>query len=146
MLIDQYTPVNYRDTFSLHISSNEKPDAQQILDKLFTSSSPVILCLLRIRDLLVKPLGIETGKLKSTPLIIAADDHEAIISKDDKHLLFYVSVFIENKKENQYEVRVTTSVVYHNWLGRIYFFFIRPFHKRIVPMQMKHTFRKEQII
>ena len=57
----------------------------------------------------------------------------AIMRKDDKHLLFYVSI----AKIGNNLIDVTTVVQYHNALGKIYFFFIKPFHKMIVPRVVK---------
>lgn len=37
------------------------------------------------------------------------------------------------------ELRITTVVKYNNWLGRAYFFIIRPFHGIIVKSILKHV-------
>ena len=88
----------------------------------------------------MKPFGIEGGDiLKSEDedylkdYIIEDTENEAIMRKDDKHLLFYVSIA---KIENNL-IDVTTVVQYHNALGKVYFFFIKPFHKMIVPRVVK---------
>ncbi|WP_417189105.1 DUF2867 domain-containing protein, partial [Bacteroides sp.] len=44
-------------------------------------------------------------------------------------LLFYVSI----AKIGNDLIDITTVVQYHNALGKAYFFFIKPFHKMIVP-------------
>ena len=83
---------------------------------------------------LVKPFGIEGGDiLTSEDYIIEDTENEAIMRKDDKHLLFYVSI----AKIGNNLIDVTTVVQYHNALGKVYFFFIKPFHKMIVPRVVK---------
>jgi len=82
----------------------------------------------------VKPFGIEGGDiLTSEDYIIEDTENEAIMRKDDKHLLFYVSI----AKIGNNLIDVTTVVQYHNALGKVYFFFIKPFHKMIVPRVVK---------
>ena len=64
---------------------------------------------MKVRNILVKPLGLETGKvLKAEDCIIEDTDND-----------------------------ITTVVQYHNTLGKAYFFFIKPFHKMIVPRVAK---------
>lgn len=84
---------------------------------------------MKVRNILVKPFGLETGKvLKTEDCIIEDTENEAIMRKDDKHLLFYVSI----AKIGNDLIDITTVVQYHNALGKAYFFFIKPFHKMIV--------------
>ncbi len=57
--------------------------------------------------------------------------------KDDKHLLFYVDIFITPLETGKQMIEVTTLVKYHNWVGKAYFFCIKPFHRVIVPLVLK---------
>ena len=126
-LIDKYLPADYHDTF---IVKAQKP-AEQIIPKELIKK---INFLMKVRNILVKPLGLETGKvLKTEDCIIEDTENEAIMRKDDKHLLFYVSI----AKIGNDLIDITTVVQYHNALGKAYFFFIKPFHKMIVPRVAK---------
>lgn len=87
----------------------------------------------------MKPFGIETEPFKTKDFIIEEDAQEAIMQKDDKHLLFYVDVFITPMPAEKQIIEVTTLVKYHNWVGKAYFFCIKPFHRIIVPMVLKKT-------
>ncbi len=74
---------------------------------------------MKVRNILVKPLGLfETGKvLKTEDCIIEDTENEAIMRKDDKHLLFYVSI----AKIGNDLIDITTVVQYHNALGKALF-------------------------
>ena len=67
----------------------------------------------------------------------------AIMRMDDSHLLFYVSVFICPEEGGRQTTEVSTWVKYHNRIGRVYFFFIKPFHRVIVPLVSKRVLIKE---
>lgn len=126
-LIDKYLPADYHDTF---IVKSQKPAEQiipkELIKKIFNHSPAWLNFLMKVRNILVKPLGLETGKvLKTEDCIIEDTENEAIMRKDDKHLLFYVSI----AKIGNDLIDITTVVQYHNALGKAYFFFIKPFHK-----------------
>lgn len=95
----------------------------------------------KIRACFVKPFGIETEAIESKELIIEEDNQEAIMRKDDKHLLFYVDVFITPLETGKQLIEATTLVKYHNWIGKAYFFCIKPFHRIIVPLVLKQVVR-----
>ena len=140
-LIDKYLPADYHDTFVIKASKPaEQIVPKELIKKIFTHSPAWLSFLYKVRNILVKPFGIEGGDiLKSEDedylkdYIIEDTENEAIMRKDDKHLLFYVSIA---KIENNL-IDVTTVVQYHNALGKVYFFFIKPFHKMIVPRVVK---------
>ena len=75
--------------------------------------------------------------IESEELIIEEDKQEAIMRKDDKHLLFYVDIFITPLETGKQMIEVPTLVKYHNWVGKAYFFCIKPFHRVIVPLVLK---------
>ena len=117
-LIDKFLPADY----------------QEVIKKIFNHSPAWLNFLYKVRNILVKPFGIEGGDiLTSEDYIIEDTENEAIMRKDDKHLLFYVSI----AKIGNNLIDVTTVVQYHNALGKVYFFFIKPFHKIIVPRVVK---------
>lgn len=64
---------------------------------------------------------------------------EIIFGEDDKHLNFRVSLFIDRQNESEIDKKlvISTTVKFNNWLGRLYFFPVRPFHKLIVPTMLK---------
>ena len=123
--IEKYLPVDYSDSFSIEVTENR------------LSPKDIILKVFAHNPALVKPFGIETKAIESEELIIEEDKQEAIMRKDDKHLLFYVDIFITPLETGKQMIEVTTLVKYHNWVGKAYFFCIKPFHRVIVPLVLK---------
>ena len=129
-LIDKFLPADYHDTFVIKASKPaEQIVPKELIKKIFNHSPAWLSFLYKVRNILVKPFGIEGGDI----LISEDSENEAIMRKDDKHLLFYVSI----AKIGNNLIDVTTVVQYHNALGKVYFFFIKPFHKMIVPRVVK---------
>ena len=63
-------------------------------------------------------------------------EEEILIGEDDRHLDFRVSVLRKTENECSWVI-ISTVVRYNNWLGKVYFNLIRPFHKLIVPAVMR---------
>jgi hypothetical protein len=108
---------------------------------------------MQLRNVLVTPLGLKTDTPKPPqtrqPLQIGAraglfklyqrTADELLLGEDDKHLNFRVSVLRQH--ESGYDwLMISTVVHFNNWLGRLYFLPVRPFHQRIVPWMMKQAF------
>ncbi len=53
--------------------------------------------------------------------------------------------YMSNVKEKKKNVSVTTAVKFNNALGRVYFFFIKPFHRMIVPILFKRKFKQFEL-
>lgn len=134
--IEKYLPVDYSDSFSIEVTENHLSPKDIIL-KVFAHNPAWLRMLYAIRACLVKPFGIETKAIESEELIIEEYKQEAIMRKDDKHLLFYVDILITPLETGKQMIEVTTLVKYHNWVGKAYFFCIKPFHRVIVPLVLK---------
>ena len=94
--------------------------------------------LMNFRNAIVKPLGLDTAT-RFTDMVLDKNLHEEILGMLDKHLDFHVSMWCGEYHEGKQELRITTVVKYNNWLGRAYFFIIRPFHGIIVKSILKHV-------
>ena len=70
--------------------------------------------------------------------LLSLTDNEIIMGDADKHLEVKVSIckLAEDGKES---IATTTVVHIHNLLGRVYMFFVVPFHKRIVPAILRRA-------
>lgn len=81
----------------------------------------------------------EPGEQMGLFRVYERTEKEVILGEDDKHLDFRVSLFMEPCKtgSRQKELTITTTVVFNNWFGRLYFLPVRIFHKRIVPVMLK---------
>ncbi|MDR1973599.1 MAG: DUF2867 domain-containing protein [Bacteroidales bacterium] len=93
--------------------------------------------LMKLRDFIVKPFGLKTKKDGSANqkffTVITQTENEIVMGENDTHLNFRVSVLADREKNFIY---VTTLVRYNNFLGRVYFLPVKPFHGIIVKSLM----------
>lgn len=106
--------------------------------------------LFALRNRLVGLLGLKTGSQHPHNLdppyhigqqislfrIIALHENEVILGEDDRHLDFFVSLLLVPAADGL-QLSVTTLVRFNEWIGRIYFTAIQPFHRLIVPIMMR---------
>lgn len=130
-LIYQYMDADYVDSVAATITDSRTMTADILFEHMFIQLPPFVLKLLKLRDALVKPLGLKTGAT-FRDRIIERDEEEIIIGSKDKHLSFWVSVYCTKHFRAQQTVAITTVVKYHNFMGKCYFAAIKPFHKIIV--------------
>lgn len=81
----------------------------------------------------------EVGEQVGLFKVFARTDKEVVLGEDDKHLNFRISLFLDdsvaaNARKN---LTIATTVIFHNWFGRLYFIFVRPFHRLIVPTMLR---------
>lgn len=102
----------------------------------------------------------EPGERMGIFKVIAASAQELILGEDDRHLDFRVSLFIGPalsadpaaelalsdsrtgaalSDSRTGSLTISTVVRFHNRWGRLYFWPVRPIHKRIVPVMLKGT-------
>lgn len=86
----------------------------------------------------------ETGAQAGIFKVFGKSATEIVLGEDDKHLDVRVSLLLNPCKEkaDRKQVVVTTVVKYNNRLGRIYFFFVRPFHCTLVPLLLKRNMKQ----
>ncbi|WP_455640515.1 DUF2867 domain-containing protein [Parabacteroides sp.] len=130
-LIENYLPADYADTFSWIVICKQAitPDEFRVL--AFGQVPKWIDWLMKLRNCIVQPLGLDT-KSKFVDMIHAQNSDEVIFGMPDKHLSFYVSMWCGEYKDGRQELQITTVVKYNNWIGRVYFFIIKPFHSIII--------------
>lgn len=138
---------NYSDVFTANFISKKHISVEEIAATIFELPLWVEF-LLYVRDRMVSVFGLRISKaqngidnLKSRKciegdifgmfMVVRKTENFIIFSEKDKHLDF---ILIITKKQNglNYLCSVETIVQYNNWLGRVYFFFVKPFHKLIV--------------
>lgn len=68
-------------------------------------------------------------------------DRELILGEDDSHLDFRVSLLLNNDPANPSGklLTVSTTVVFNNRLGRLYFAVVKPFHRTLVPFLVRRN-------
>ena len=119
-------------------------DAISASRRVFARPPAWIRRLLRLRNLLVAPLG-----LKGTPEaagaqsqarigffpIVSQSAERVVLGFDDKHLDFRV-VVDSAPTDGGSRITATTLVRQHNRIGRVYLTLILPFHRIIVPAML----------
>ena len=124
-LIDKYLPADYSD--SITGKAVRETDVDTLFHLMFEDFPCPVRVLLKLRDSLVKPLGLK-GNTSFREHVIERNENEIIVGMDDRHLGFWVSIYVSDACR----LEVCTAVRFHNCLGRIYFAGIWCFHKLIV--------------
>jgi hypothetical protein len=72
--------------------------------------------------------------------VLEKTDREAVVGEDDKHLDFRVSVHLDplpGSAPYAYALTLSTIVLFHNRIGKLYFAVVKPFHQLIVPAMLR---------
>jgi len=147
-LLRNHLPADYVDVYKCNVADKSNLTPDDILIHIWTVQPGWVDFLFRLRNILVKPFGLETGNNDKFNRNLAAairaggsfemvnmlnkNDHETIMQIKDKHLTAELSIYIENMTDNRKNISAITMVHFHNRFGVAYFFVIRPFHKIIV--------------
>lgn len=148
---------DYIDSFKGYFSDrNRNIEISEIGKAFFSSGTKWGSKMFAIRNKLVRLFGLKTGSETGMQTgkdfkcevgervgifeIFAKTGNEIVLGENDKHLDFRVSLLVDKSKENPDEnsLTISTTVIYHNWLGLLYFIPVRPFHKLIVPAMLKN--------
>jgi uncharacterized protein DUF2867 len=121
-------------------------DARKAAERMFARRQRWIAALLRLRNLMVAPLGLKTsgeadrashGMVGIFP-VLSETPERLVAGFNDSHLDFRVVVDVATHAGGQ-EVTTTTLVRTHNWLGRTYLAIILPFHRLIVAAMLRQV-------
>lgn len=133
---------DYTDTYATIVRNARRMTAPDLFHLMFVRYPKPVQYLLRLRDWLVKPFGLQAGG-GFTDLIQEQNEENVVFGKQDKHLAFEVRLTCtlpDTYKQCQ-PIQITTSVQFRSTLGRVYFFFIRPFHCLICRSLLKRAVR-----
>ena len=133
------------DAFSLEVDGGAL-DARHAAERMFARSPAWIDALLRLRNMIVAPLGLKTSGARETvremigmfPVLSETPDR-LVAGFNDKHLDFRLVVDVATSGTTTQNVTATTLVLTHNWLGRTYLATILPFHRLIVPTLLRQV-------
>ena len=142
--------VHYIDSFCIKIENTKKYSVDYVAALLFSSIPEWVKSLLKLRDFLVKPFGLETGTIPEPGTldpslhynvgeraifftVIDRSESEIVMAEDDKHLYFRTSLFVEKTSDQNFDkIYLTTLVQFHNIWGKVYFAPVKPFHQLIM--------------
>lgn len=148
---------DYTDSFqSIVIDKENKLQLTDICKAFFSSAPKWIKKLFGLRNKIVGMFGLKTpgsngqkqaldnfkceqGDQVGLFKVFDKTDNEVVLGEDDKHLDFRVSFILIKSNENEIEKQliISTTVVFKNLFGRLYFSLIKPLHKFIVPIMLK---------
>ena len=141
MLIDKYLPADYSDDCLKTIDVRRQITVDTVFEGMFCNFPWPVRMMLKLRDALVKPLGLKTGA-SFRDHIIERNDEEIVIGVLDRHLNFWVSVYCSLPENGRQTVSVRTMVSFNNMLGKLYFAGIWIFHKLIVNILFNRALNK----
>lgn len=141
-LVEKYLPADYTDAFSYEVKPEPAFSADDVMVGFWTGQTGWVSALFRLRHFLVRFIGLQGSEKPDTGAfermiresgsyrfasVVAKNDRETVLLLSDKHLDAWMSIYVDSAK-----VFAITVVKFHNRIGRIYFFVIRPFHDIVV--------------
>jgi hypothetical protein len=150
--------VDHIDAFCVDIPDADQHSIDYLTAVAFTSFPWWARPLYSLRNLLVRPFSLMTGRIPERreidPSVVfktgeravffTVIDHtetEVLMGEEDKHLGFRVALLVEDRAGMR-SVCATTLVQYHNALGRWYFKVVKPFHRIIVKSLLRRFARR----
>jgi Protein of unknown function (DUF2867) len=135
----------FSDAFSIGVD-NPALDARQAAQKMLTRGPRWIDALMSLRNQLVAPFGLKTpspGETTATDTVgifpvISETPDRLVAGFNDRHLDFRVVVDVASSGQGQ-RVTLTTLVLTHNLLGRVYLAIILPFHRLIARTMLRQV-------
>jgi hypothetical protein len=150
-LVRDRLPADYTDAYACEVDTERSLSPDEIMIGFWTNSCWWVRGLFRLRDLMVRFVGLQGSdstdlkefrdairrggsyKFVSVP---AKNAHETVVLMSDKHLDAYLSIYVSGEGM-RHTVSAITVVHHRIALGRVYFFFIRPFHAIIVRTMLR---------
>lgn len=135
----------FADAFSTMVATT-KLTAREATERMIDRSPRWVELLMRLRDLIVAPLGLKTAtvardadvdKVGFFP-VLSETPERMVLGFNDSHLDFRVVVDVAATDTGQ-RVTATTIVLMHNWIGRTYITIIKPFHRMVVRSMLKQV-------
>ncbi len=157
--------VNYEDVFSANFDNRRNVSVDYFAKNIFASMPEWSLYLFKLRNFLVKFVGLQGGNIldsieeakksdcgKGSLIgifkVYERNDSEIMFVEKDSHLDFSGSLLLKNKDNSENkksaedsELIFITRVQYNRKLGNFYFFFVKPFHRLIIKSLLKRMVR-----
>ena len=157
-LVNSFLPADYSDAFCREVQTNREITADDLQVAFWTVMPKWVAALFKLRNLLVKPFGLESDEVKQhaqefencirkgesagLASLSGKSENETVICLNDKHLKAHISVLIKDVGGEKKRVYLITIVHFHYWLGRAYFYAILPFHHIVVRSMLKSTLKR----
>ncbi|TFF35849.1 DUF2867 domain-containing protein [Pseudomonas sp. RIT623] len=137
------------------ILADEQQPAMALFLRLMADMPGWIDHLMALRNRVVAPMGLkDLGRLTAIDpargaasyqpgervgvfTLLANQADEVLLADCDRHLDVHIALLRRPLGAGQCEVRVSTVVRTHNWLGRLYMLAVAPFHRLIAPIALR---------
>lgn len=129
---------DYKDCITESVRGSQRMSAREFFQLVFVHYPKPAAWMLLLRDKMVQPLGLQTGN-RFEQMILSETENQIVLGQTDKHLDFYVLLDCFSPLGSWQDVRLSTCVKYHNFLGRLYFWGIRPAHIVLVRYLVKRA-------
>ncbi|RZU53365.1 uncharacterized protein DUF2867 [Krasilnikovia cinnamomea] len=127
------------DAFAVRVPRGTSIDPQTWADGIFRNPPPAVAAMLRLRNALVTPFGIEPGDT-SVFETVARTEREVLLGVDAPHLDFRASVLVE-PAEDSTTVTLSTHATVRSRGGRAYLGVVRLFHPLVVRAMLRRAAR-----
>ncbi|MFN8714922.1 MAG: DUF2867 domain-containing protein [Bacteroidota bacterium] len=161
LLHTAFPKIHYADAFSAPLKDDQLQLKPIDAAKAFFLAAPAwVSWMMQLRNWIVKLFGIKTSAPTGTReqilenfngepgqtiglfRVFSKSEHEIVMGENDKHLDFRISVWLEPQGSGKQVLTLSTIVVLHNWLGRLYFWPVKFFHRLIVPVMLRAMVRQ----
>ncbi|PZR95795.1 MAG: DUF2867 domain-containing protein [Candidatus Chloroheliales bacterium] len=149
-----FARVDYADAYRLRLPDDAPHDIDSVTRAFCMARLGWVEALIWLRNRIVsvvhlktelpdqpQPITLEPGTYAYIFRIYQRAANEILLGEDDRHLDYRVSVLVQQGQHGWYAT-ISTIVHFNNWLGRIYFVPVRPFHRLIVQAMMKTMFHR----
>lgn len=139
--------VSFADAYRV-VTSASAFNARHAARAMFTSPPAWANALIAVRNGVMGLFGVKNGPKHFAPAAVArigmlpvvSETAEAILlGFDDRHLDFRIAVTVRALADGGTAVTVTTAVLTHNLLGRMYLAVILPFHRLLARTMLGRT-------
>lgn len=152
------SPIEYEDAFALKAELKEPISIAELPIVFFDVMPKWFGVLMGIREMIAGWIGLKTakgidvqkqrdtftGKVGESIALFhvhESNESEIVMGENDKHLDFRLS-FFKQEIGKETEIILATTVKFKGWLGHLYFFPVKPFHRLIVPIILKRMVKK----
>ncbi len=154
LIKQQASTIDFQDCFTASFEIHKELPLDETVYQCFNSfEQSWVDSLFRLRNQLVKPFGliapsdtrntkpqqkeIKTGGKVAFFDVIERNNEEVLMYINDSHLAAYFSILLSQNGRFK-TLYTSTTVEYHNKLGKFYFAIIKPFHKLIMKTMIKN--------
>ena len=159
LAIGYFDHYHYADSYQGSFEKHHKITPVDVVKSFFTATPPWVIVLMKLRDAVVRVLGIKVLSVKQIEedvknfsgqigesfggsfSVLALRENEILLGEMDKHLDFCIS-FLLLETNSTYELSLNSVVKFNGWLGRLYFLPVKPMHKLISKVLLKRMIKE----